>query len=216
MKDRDHESLSQKYNHFIPSSRFDRFPSAQVTKENVETEEHQENLDTKVRRAPGASRVQKVPKVRQVLLENPVISSIPLSPWAVANPSTAWTRTRRWCLTRSSSTPKVTLTCSRGSSSATWPGSTSSTSTSTPGTSKRPTCTSCATTASRPSCTPSPVSAPSCRARACCWSCSWTTKCGCDCTRESGRMLFTATTQMFISLSTAISSRPPRRNSFNR
>lgn len=130
------------------------------------TEEHRVNLDTKALQAPGVPRAPQAQKARRAFQEIPAKPSTLLFLSAVANPSTAWSPTRRSCLTRCSSTWTTTSTCSTGNLCAASRGSTSSTSTFTRGTSRRRIYTSCTTTRSRPSCTPSPATAPSCRVRA--------------------------------------------------
>ncbi|KAK1150504.1 complement C1q tumor necrosis factor-related protein 6 isoform X1 [Acipenser oxyrinchus oxyrinchus] len=116
---------------------------------------------------PGSPRTPgpKGSKGQTGVPEMPASTSTLPFRWGARKPSTTPSSTRPWCSTRSSSTSTATSTCS-GRFLCHLPGSTTSTSTCTPGTSRRPTPTSCTTTGSWSSSTPSPARGPSCRARA--------------------------------------------------
>lgn len=115
--------------------------SSQVTKETKETEVLLGNRARRALPAIADQRALRASKARRAPQETPARSLTLPSQWDVASRSTVGTTTRLWCSTPCSSTSTSTSTCLRASSTATCRGSTSSTSTFTPGTSRRPTST---------------------------------------------------------------------------
>lgn len=104
-------------------------------------EELRVRQEQKVFQVPMGPLALKAAKGRRALQGNPARHSTRPSQWAAGRPSTATTITRRCSLTPSSSTLTNTSTCLKASSTAMSRVFTSSTSTSTRGTSRRPTCT---------------------------------------------------------------------------